>query len=303
MNYKVKSDSLALTISDGDLCGYRSISSKLKKHDFKIPKGLDDYYSKNRENFFSMIPALKRLTGNSKKINEIKEKILLVADTDTTLIFFGESGTGKSIAAKVVHEISPRKEKPFVIVNMGSSNKDLMESVLFGTVKGAFTDAKPREGLFKTADGGTLFMDEIADLPLDSQAKLLRVIETGCFRSVGSDEEIKTDVRLIFATNANLEQMVKEKTFREDLYWRIMDFPIEIPSLRERTEDIPELVRHSLNEIKYNLNIDFTVSESALEKLSSCEWPGNFRQFRSCMRRAALLSRYTGVIDHDAIIF
>lgn len=260
-------------------------------------------YSADRAKILSTIPEFNRLTGNSEKICETKEKILLVADTDTTLIFFGESGTGKSIAAQLVHELSPRKASPFVIVNMANNNKDLLESILFGTVKGAFTDAKPREGLFKIADGGTLFMDEIADMPLESQAKILHVIETGRFRPVGADEESKTDVRLVFATNADLWQKVKSGAFREDLYWRIMDFPIEIPSLRERTEDIPDLVKYSLNEIKYKYNIDFEITESALKKLHTCQWPGNFRQFRSCMRRAALLSRYTGVIDHDAIIF
>lgn len=263
----------------------------------------NDFDEKNQASLFSSIPQFSRLTGNSKKINEIKEKILLVADTSVTLIFFGESGTGKTIAAQIAHEISCRKDKPFVVVNMGNSNKDLIESVLFGTVRGAFTDAKSREGLFKTAEGGTLFMDEIADLSLESQAKILRVIETGFFRPVGSDEEIQSDVRLIFATNTDLKQMVEEGKFREDLYWRIMDFPIVIPALRERAEDIPDLAEDSLSEIKSRLNIDFKITGEAMEKLCSGKWPGNFRQFKSCIRRAALLSRHTGIIDHEAIIF
>lgn len=257
----------------------------------------------NSKNVFPHPPEFRRLVGNSKKVVEIKQKILLVADVDVPLIFFGESGTGKTVTAQIVHKISRRKDKPFVVANMGNGNKELLESVLFGTVRGAFTDAKPRDGLFRIADGGTLFMDEIANLPLDAQAKLLRVIETGIFRPLGSDEEIRTDVRLIFATNANLKQMVKQGAFREDLFWRIFGFPIEVPPLRERAEDIPELTKSILNEMKIILNTDFKITNAALKKLCSGEWPGNFRQFRTCLMQAGILSRHTGIIDQEAIIF
>lgn len=257
----------------------------------------------NSKNVFPHPPEFRRLVGKSKKVVEIKQKILLVADVDVPLIFFGESGTGKTVTAQIVHKISRRKDKPFVVANMGNGNKELLESVLFGTVRGAFTDAKPRDGLFRIADGGTLFMDEIANLPLDAQAKLLRVIETGIFRPLGSDEEIRTDVRLIFATNANLKQMVKQGAFREDLFWRIFGFPIEVPPLRERAEDIPELTKSILNEMKIILNTDFKITNAALKKLCSGEWPGNFRQFRTCLMQAGILSRHTGIIDQEAIIF
>lgn len=257
----------------------------------------------NSEDVFPQPPEFRRLVGNSKKVAEIKQKILLVADVDVPLIFFGESGTGKTVTAQIVHKISRRRDKPFVVANMGNGNKELLESVLFGTVRGAFTDAKPRDGLFRIADGGTLFMDEIANLPLDAQAKLLRVIETGVFRPLGSDEEIQTDVRLIFATNADLKQMVKQGAFREDLFWRIFGFPIEVPPLRERAEDIPELTKSILNEMKSILNMDFKITNAALKKLCSGEWPGNFRQFRTCLMQAGILSRHTGIIDHEAIIF
>ena len=257
----------------------------------------------NSENVFSHPPEFRRLVGNSKKVIEIKQKILLVADIDVPLIFFGESGTGKTVTAQIVHKISRRRDKPFVVANMGNGNKELLESVLFGTVRGAFTDAKSREGLFKVADGGTLFMDEIANLPLDAQAKLLRVIETGIFRPLGSDEEVRTDVRLIFATNANLKQMVRQGAFREDLFWRIFGFPIEVPPLRERAEDIPDLTKSILNEMKIVLNTDFKITNAALKKLCSGEWPGNFRQFKTCLMQAGILSRHTGIIDQESIIF
>lgn len=255
------------------------------------------------KNVFSNPPEFRRLVGNSKKAIEIKQKILLVADIDVPLIFFGESGTGKTVTAQIVHKISRRRDKPFVVANMGNGNKELLESVLFGTVRGAFTDAKSREGLFRIADGGTLFMDEIANLPLDAQAKLLRVIETGIFRPLGSDEEVRTDVRLIFATNANLKQMVRQGAFREDLFWRIFGFPIEVPPLRERAEDIPDLTKSILNEIKIALNTDFKITNAALKKLCSGEWPGNFRQFKTCLMQAGILSRHSGIIDQESIIF
>ncbi len=252
---------------------------------------------------FEKVPQFSRLVGSCEKLNEIKRKLLMVADTDTPLIFFGESGTGKTMAAQIAHELSLRKDKPFVIANMANSNRDLIESVLFGSVRGAFTDARERKGLFRAADGGTLFMDEIADLSLECQSKLLRVIESGIFRPLGSDEEYKSDVRLIFATNADLRSLVRKKLFREDLYWRIVDFPIVVPALRDRCEDIPLLIESELKEIQKKSERSYSITKAAVNKMQFCDWPGNFRQFKACLRRAAILSRYTGVIDEDAISF
>ncbi|MBR5965888.1 MAG: sigma-54-dependent Fis family transcriptional regulator [Treponema sp.] len=258
---------------------------------------------KNFDCNFDNILQFASLLGSSERLNEVRKQILMVADTDLPLIFYGESGTGKTMVAKIAHELSLRKDKPFVIANMANARNELMESSLFGNVRGAFTDARDREGLFKKADGGTLFMDEIADLSLECQAKLLRVIESGVFRPVGSDEECKADVRLIFATNANLESMVRKKLFREDLYWRIVDFPIMVPALRERLEDFPVLIESELKEIQKKMGKVFSITPDAVQKMRGYDWPGNFRQFKACLRRAAVLSRDTGTIDCDAISF
>ncbi len=292
----------------------KSIPYPFTKKSFRLffKKGLEDslLYEENTRCFnksecelFERIPEFSRLLGSCQKVNEIKRKLLMVADTDTPIIFFGESGTGKTMAAKIAHDLSLRKKEPFIIANMANGNRELFESILFGNVKGAFTDARDREGLFKKADKGTLFMDEIAELSLECQAKLLRVIETGFFRPVGSDEELQSDVRLIFATNADLRSLVRKRLFREDLYWRIVDFPIEVPALRERIEDFPLLVNHELNEIKRKWARPYSITKGAVEKMADCEWPGNFRQFKACLRRAAILSRDTCVIDEDAISF
>lgn len=252
---------------------------------------------------FSGIPQFAKLVGSSPGLNAVKEKILLAADTECILLFHGESGTGKSVTAKTVHELSSRRDGPFVSINIATLSPGLIESELFGCVSGAFTGAVNRQGLFGSAEGGTLFIDEIGELSLECQSKILTVIDDGIYRKVGSDRTVKSNVRLIFATNANLELMVSRRRFREDLFYRITDFPIHIPSLRERAEDIPLLLERFLTDMEISYRQKFTVTPGALQRLQDAEWPGNIRQFKSCIRRACLLARNTGLIDESKIIF
>ncbi len=246
------------------------------------------------------IPELSRIAGKSSKIEEIKKLLLLVSSWNTPVILYGESGTGKTMSARIIHELSSRRDKAFVVMNMGA-NKELIASDLFGTVRGAYTDARDRDGCIKMADGGTLFMDEIADLPLECQGQIFEFLDSGMFHPLGSDKKIKSDVRLIFATNANLERLVEEKKFRDDLYWRIVHFPINIPPLRERTEDIPFLVEAELEEIKRTQEKSFTITDKAVQKMQTGYWKGNIRQLKACIRRATILAQFTGIIDESLI--
>lgn len=227
------------------------------------------------------------IIGKSEKINEIKELIIKVAPMDTTVLITGETGTGKELVARKIHEMSPRSPKPFVAVNISAFPDTLIESELFGYEKGAFTGASsPKPGLFEIADGGTLFIDEIGELSKPLQAKLLRVLQDRKITRLGSTREIELDVRIICATNRNLEKEVVAGNFREDLYYRIAVFPIHLPPLRERIEDIPLLVEHILRRLGHKRGIE----DDALSKLMSYDWPGNVRELENVLERAMILS-------------
>lgn len=246
--------------------------------------------------------SLDSLIGISPAMMEVKRLLVAASASDFPMLFLGESGTGKTVAARTCHEMSARKNKPFFMVNMANITPELADSSLFGAVRGAYTGAVNRKGYFASADGGTLFLDEIGEMPLDCQAKLLHVIENGTYRSLGSDDVRTVDVRLVFATNADLKLMVKEHRFREDLYWRIADFPIRMPPLRERYEDIPILAEHFLKEYREKYKISYTLTDGALVKLRMGFWSGNIRQFRSCLNRACIYSMQTGIILPESII-
>ncbi|MFI5304142.1 MAG: sigma-54-dependent transcriptional regulator [Nitrospiria bacterium] len=234
----------------------------------------------------------EHLVGISQVMNEIYEKIELLADTKTTVLITGESGTGKELVARALHYNSSRKDKPFIAINCAAIPETLIESELFGHERGAFTDAQgKRIGQFEAAHEGTLFLDEIGDLSLTTQAKILRVIQEREFMRVGGSQNIKSDVRLITATNKNLEEAVRKGEFRSDLYYRINVVPLYLPSLRERKEDIGLLVKHFLrkkaNEEKKPVK---EISPEALSLLIQYDWPGNVRELENVVARIFTLS-------------
>jgi two-component system response regulator PilR (NtrC family) len=235
--------------------------------------------------------SLDNIIGVSPAMEKLKQTIRTVASTQSTILIYGESGTGKELVARAVHVCSPRAAEPFVSVNCGAFPETLLESELFGYVKGAFTGANQnKRGLFEVADQGTLFLDEIGEMSMTMQVKLLRVLQERCIRPVGGTDEISIDVRVIAATNRQLDKQVTENTFREDLYYRLSVIPVSVPPLRERREDVALLVNHFLK--KYapaaGRNI-IRVNQQSLLALCSYEWPGNVRQLENAVERAVAL--------------
>jgi transcriptional regulator with GAF, ATPase, and Fis domain len=214
-----------------------------------------------------------------------------VAVTDTPVLILGETGVGKEVLAQAIHDWSPRRDRPFVKMNCAAIPETLVESELFGHVRGAFTGAQTaRQGRFLTADGGTLLLDEIGDLPLDVQAKLLRVLQSGTFEPVGSDRPIQVDVRILAATHVNLQEAVAQGRFREDLYYRLDVFPLSLPPLRHRLIDLPDIARSVLNELAQRTGRGpWTLPQDTLATLTAQDWPGNIRQLRNALERATIL--------------
>lgn len=241
------------------------------------------------------------LLGTSEPMQQLYDQLVRVADTDVSVLLSGESGTGKELVASALHSKSRRRNAPFVAVNCAAMPEGLLESELFGHAQGAFTDAqKKRKGLFLQADSGTLFLDEIAEFPLALQSKLLRVLETRHLRPVGSDVEVPFDVRIIAATNRDLDSRVEDGLFREDLYFRINVLQIHVPPLRARGTDILTLAQHFLEEssAKSQKAVD-GFSEAVAEKLLAYDWPGNVRELRNAMDRGVALARYSRLVVED----
>jgi two-component system response regulator PilR (NtrC family) len=231
------------------------------------------------------------IIGQSPKMMALYDLLEKVSPTKTNILITGESGTGKELVAKAIHYNSPRKEKPFVTLNCGAIPESLIESELFGHMKGAFTDAiATKKGLFEVADEGTIFLDEISELPLLMQVKLLRVLQDKEFKRVGGTEDIRVDVRIISATNKDLEGAVREKLFREDLFYRLNVIQIKLPPLRERKEDIPVLANHFLKKYSEELNKNILkISPETLQILLQYEYPGNVRELQNIIERAVAL--------------
>ena len=238
------------------------------------------------------------MIGTSLAMQQVYKNIAKITKTNHTVLITGESGTGKELVARAIHNFSPRKSYPFVVINMASLPENLIESELFGHEKGAFTGAEKRTlGYFEKANGGTLFLDEIGDMPIDIQARLLRVLQFGELSRVGGRDIIKTDVRIISATNKDLMNCVENQSFREDLYYRINVINIELPPLRDRENDIVSLSNHFLS--KYSENTK-QIDQSSLEFLKSYNWPGNVRELENLFKRISVLSS-ENVISVDTI--
>ena len=264
-------------------------SGRIKEENRKLKKELSSRF------------GVSNILGNSAALQNILDNIRQVAPSRATVTISGESGTGKELIAQAVHELSGRTGR-FVPVHCAALPETLLESELFGHEKGAFTGAtEQKKGRFELADGGTIFLDEIGEIPLFIQVKLLRVLETHSFERLGGTETIHVDVRVVAATNRDLEAMVKEGTFREDLFYRLDVVNIKLPPLRERLEDIPPIVNHYIDVFaKENGRGKMTISESAISALCSYSWPGNIRELKNCVERMVVLTR-GALIDLDNV--
>lgn len=260
------------------------------------------HHRRLREEPSDELPFLNFI-GSTPAIQELLRLVRRVAPTDSTVVIQGESGTGKELVARLLHLYSDRREKPFLGVSCGAFSETLLESELFGHVKGAFTGAiANKKGLFEIAEGGTLFLDEIGEMSLQTQVALLRVLETRTFLPVGGSQIKRTDVRIIAATNRNLQAMVENRTFREDLFYRLHVIPLYLPPLRERREDIPLLAGHFL--AQYNRAFEREIGgfdEEALQMLMNWDWPGNVRELQNTIQRAVTLATGPTITAKDII--
>ena len=275
----------------------------LEEFVLKVDKAADKIrMSKQIENFKTIIDEkyqFNNIIGNSKKMQEVFELIKKVSNVNVNVLIEGESVTGKELVAKAIHNNSSRQNNPFIAINCSAIPENLLESELFGHVKGAFTGATEfQKGVFEQADEGTLFLDEIAEMPYNLQAKLLRVTETWEVKPIGSDKIKKVNVRLISATNQNLKDSIKEKRFREDLYFRLATVSITLPSLSERVSDIPLIVNHYLKILSIKLGKDLKITSDALTLLMNQNWKGNVRELENVLEQAAITAS-NDTITHE----
>ncbi len=266
----------------------------LKQQQFSA--ALKQALSHNAQSGQARRSAAPRLVGQSRPMRRVQTLIEQVAGTDASVLILGESGTGKEVVARNIHEHSERRNKPFIPINCGAIPGDLLESELFGHEKGAFTGAiSARQGRFELAQGGTVFLDEIGDMSMPMQVKLLRVLQERCFERVGSNKTIQADVRIIAATHRDLEQRIVDGEFREDLFYRLNVFPIELPALRERASDIPVLIEELVRRIEEDGRGSVRFSPAAISAMSQYRWPGNVRELANLVERLAILYPYEEV--------
>lgn len=263
-------------------------SQHLRRANAELRKRLDEKF------------GFEGVVGNSESMRRVIERLSRVAPTDASVLIQGDTGCGKELVAQAIHQNSPRKARPFVALNCGALSENILESELFGHIKGAFTDAShDRIGKFEYANGGTLLLDEVGDMPLPTQIKLLRVLESGEITRVGANEAIKVDVRILSATNRNLEEAIADGTFREDLYHRLKVVTVRLPNLTERKEDIPLLVDHfvKLHAKRHHKKVK-AVSAAARRRLLAYEWPGNVRELRNAIESMVVVD-FDGELDLD----
>jgi len=261
-------------------------------------KSLDTYKKEEIKSENNDIPII----GSSPLMQKVFKSVAKLANTDLTVMIFGESGTGKELVAKILHEYGKRKNGPFVAINMAAIPKELIESELFGHEKGSFTGAfSKKSGKFEEADGGTLFLDEIGDMPYEAQTRLLRVIQEGEFNRVGGNEKIKTNLRIITATHRNLDELVQNGGFREDLFYRLNVFPINLPPLRLRLSDLNKLVHYFLNKSYKEGLSKKNISEEAINELKKYKWPGNIRELENFIRRLVVLTTSNKITHSDIV--
>jgi two-component system response regulator HydG len=263
-------------------------STRLRRTNVELKRRLDERF------------GFEGVIGDSRQMREIIERLKRIAPTNASVLIQGETGTGKELVAQAIHQNSPRKNKPFVALNCAALSENILESELFGHVKGAFTDASTdRVGKFEYAHGGTLFLDEVGDMPLATQIKLLRVLENGEITRVGSNDPVKVNVRILSATNRNLEEAIEAGTFRSDLYHRLKVVTLRLPTLVERSQDIPILIDYFLKQFSAQHGKSFKgVSVAARHKLLSYSWPGNVRQLRNVVESMVVVD-YDGLLDLD----
>ena len=258
-------------------------ADELGRHALELAQGLHEIRSET---------GFEQIIGNSPALKRVLELVKTVASTDCTVLLLGETGTGKELIARAIHKLSTRRDRAFARLNCAAIPSGLLESELFGHERGAFTGAITRKtGRFEVADKGTMFLDEIGDIPLELQPKLLRVLQEHEFERLGSTRTQRVDVRLVAATHRNLKQMVQDGEFRSDLYYRLHIFPLSVPPLRDRREDIPFLVRHFVDEYARRMNRRIeTIPPQAMDALMSYSWPGNVRELQNFIQRAVILS-------------
>jgi len=278
---------------------------KLRELELHVRKAHEKVSLERKSRHLERLVADRRgdpaIVGRSPGIRRVLSLIAKVAPTDSTVLISGESGTGKELVAQSIHRSSLRADAPFVVVNCGTLQESLLEAELFGSEKGAFTGAfETREGLMEVADGGTLFLDEIGEMSPALQVKLLRALEDGEIRRLGSTRSLRVDIRIVAATNVELREAVADGRFREDLFYRLNVLPVVVPPLRERREDIPELVRHFLSSIPVPGKGPFTITDEAMNVLAGYSWPGNVRELMNTVERMKILAD-GNVLDLPAV--